>query len=275
MEQTSQQPIINQTNAKPKGLGLTVGLCTVLTLAGVGFGVYGMFFNSKTNTSNNNSAKEDVVTPAPEVKLPSSAKVMEFLSQFGFGSIASSNCTISPFGGAFSTKEFGMSEKIGVIISNHYKDFEVVYDAEHLANKRYIAYSVVNDAMHEYFGGDVDIEKKDYNISLANAMFLISGSKFAYDEAKDSFYYSEADGVGCAYYPSGFFNKIASIEANDDGSFVAHILSTHVAVADFMQDSYEYGINNVQNHIATRLVDVTFTQNEDEFKLVDVKIVVE
>ena len=277
MEDTNQQPTIIETNTKKKNSsGLIVGLSLALAVAGIGFGVYGMCFAPKTTTVETPTAKVEEPKTEEKVKLPSKSTIEGILADtYRFGETAQAVCTVGPFGGAFNTGKFGDAERLGFI----FEELQLLseFDRESCGDNcaaRTVSYDKLNKAYRELFAGVDDLEKADYELDNANLMFA-HDTTVKYNEDNDTFEIHQLDGVGCSYAPTGYLNKIDSIEAINKDTFVVRVVSSLVNLESVYRTDHLDPLDDLKSYIDSKIVEIYFTEVDGEYKVSDVAIAVE
>lgn len=235
MEQETNQPNITQTvtqtsiEKKSKAPAVISVLCVIFALAGIGFGVYGMFFHkpatpSTTNTnSGNDIAKKE--TPSAETLSSLLKTKYNLFDENGFTYHGWS--LISDYVYDKDAEGFDELAKLVLIIHDNYRDYsEDAYDKCDDGDGgcyKTISYSELNEKYHTYFGNTNDLEKKDYT----NNFIMLGVTNIKYDSTTDSFEVEFPWGLGGRAASAGYYTKVANVKAADDG-FVATAIVTYV-----------------------------------------------
>lgn len=286
MEQENKQsetPVIK----KSKGPVICSALCIILALSGIGFGVYGMFFQEKASTP-----VEEKGGSAVQKEAPSREKVAELLkNKYAIKDINREGwcggTLVSVLKGEDS-EEFNESTKLALILNENYSTAiiavtEEEYDAcEGSCSLRTISYADLNQKYHYYFGSDKDLEKKTYSDLGEYGLPVISGNAVVYNQETDKFEVKFMDGLGCAHVPDWYYNKISSVTATENGfiatSVVTHIDATKAIAEGFTGDSECGGPRSYKCPIIeegsvsadSSVYDLSFVEEDGEYKLVNV-----
>jgi len=225
-----QAPIKQTTERKSKAPAICSALCVVLALAGIGFGVYGMFFN-KTATPNNTDANKPADADVKVVKkeAPSKKAVAEVLSEkYGVEEFNNSGCGGSAALKLFNDGELDDTFRMAFIIQKDFYNIEELEydDCEGMCEYRNINYDDINEKYHLYFGNSSDLKKEDYN-----ALRIMGVESAEYNKNTNSFKVKYLGGLGCAFVPVGSYVNVASVEANDEG-FTALVSSFRLDASD-------------------------------------------
>jgi hypothetical protein len=203
--QTPPQVVVNQTQPKSKTPALVCTLCGVLAAAGIGFGVYGMFFQPKPTcepagqTSTSNTVAD---LSADEVK-----NLLNNTYKLGIRGSSYSNGLHKYF------DNFDEDAKI-IQLARLSEDIlgESTYNSQEATNTFTISYESFNNRYHKLFGNSNDIEKKNYDLKN-RTIGLISVN---YNTSDDSFAVVYADGLG-GKSTIDVFTKVISTSSTDDG----------------------------------------------------------
>lgn len=284
MENESIQPQIKPTmeTKKSKAPAICSALCIILALAGVGFGVYGMFFNNNNKTTSsdagtstptsdtNGSDKKEITKEAPSTK--EIAKVLE--NKYGVEEFNNSGCGGSAALKLLNGEDLDNKFRMAFIIQ---KDFynvqELKYDdCDGMCDYEDISYDDINEKYHLYFGNSNDIEKEDYT-----GLKIMGIEEAKYIEATDSFRVKYLGGLGCAFVPAGFYVNVASVEA-DGEEYTALVSAIHLdatdvvsygaRISDCSDDVYNCPILDLDSLVLEEsFYDLIFIKEDGEYKI--------
>lgn len=274
--QTPPQVVVNQTQPKSKSPALVCTLCGILAAAGIGFGVYGMFFQPKPTCGPvGQSANETVADlSADEVK----------------------NLLSNTYG--LRTRATTYSNSLHKYLDNFDEDAKMIqlvelskdilgeatYNDETVTNSYTISYETFNNRYHKLFGNSNDLEKKSYNLREKSIGLL----NVNYDAAKDSFTVVYASGLG-GYSSVDVFTKVISTSSTENG-----IKATVAAVTIDTEPKEKWGdpfdgnhytiTENQKYNVVTipeedlnkiydsmKVYDFNFVKDDDGYKLTSIK----
>ncbi|MBR3175898.1 hypothetical protein IKF26_00650 [Candidatus Saccharibacteria bacterium] len=202
------------------GLKIATAIACIVAACGIGFGVYGMFFNKIDNKVANNTDTNTAIDTNSDTKkeIPSKSSIAEVLDdKYGVKEFNNSGCGGNTVTSLFGHEEFGDRFKLGFIIKKYFFNTqEMQYnDCDGLCEYKTISYDEINEKNHLYFGNSNDLKKEDYD-----DLNVLGIGEAKYIEEADSFRVKYLGGLGCGYSPAGFYVDIASVEAGEDG-FIA------------------------------------------------------
>ena len=204
--QTPQpQVVVNQTQPKSKTPALVCTLFGLLAAAGIGFGVYGMFFQPKptcepAGQTNTNETVADL--SADEVK-----NLLNNTYKLG-------------------TRGYTYSDGLHMFLDNFNEDAKIVQlvylsedilgdptDNDQEGTRTYnVSYETLNNRYHKLFGNSNDIEKKNYD--LKNKTIGLVGLN--YDSSQDKFAVVHKFGIGGKSMVA-VFTKVINTSSMDNG----------------------------------------------------------
>lgn len=223
MEQgaTAAMPVIDSGEKKDeKGWKIATVIASVVAVCGIGFGVYGMFFNDTDKKVTNNTDANIAIDVNSDTKkettkeIPSKKDITEVLNdKYDVKEFNNSSCGGSTMTSLFDHEEFGDKFKLGFIIKKYFFNIqEMQYNnCDGLCEYKTISYDEINEKNHLYFGNSNDLEKKDYD-----DLHIMGLEEAKYIEETDSFRIKYLGGLGCAYNPIGFYVNIANVEVDED-----------------------------------------------------------
>ncbi|MBR3230877.1 hypothetical protein IKF73_02535 [Candidatus Saccharibacteria bacterium] len=275
------------TPAKSKGLVLAVVFFALLAVAGIGFGVYGMFFKTIPNCLDNCSQDTPPATNAgqnTDSNAPSISDVKQILeNKYGFKEMQ------------YTFKSGIMSEAIWDHMDNFDDTAKLVYTIKTLENSlpeldpttfpeiiKTIDYDTLNESYKRYFGNEHDILKNDQEIDVLYDAIV----KIHYLPESDNFEIYFADGLGGGTFTVRL-NKINEVVGTDE-NFSAIILSTTIDnyVAQSVNEPIErWGIGSenetyvmympesqiqeIQENLSA--YKLNFIKESDEYKLISIE----
>lgn len=271
-----QNPVyVNQPTAKSKTPALVCTLCGVLAVAGICFGVYGMFFQPKPTCEPAGQSTNEIVADlsADEVK----------------------NLLSNTYG--LRTRATTYSNSLHKYLDNFDEDAKMIqlavlsedilgeatYNEETVTNSYTISYETFNNRYHKLFGNSNDLEKKSYSLKERSIGLL----NVNYDAAKDSFTVVYADGLG-GKSTVDVFTKVISTSSTDNG-----VKATVAAVTIDTEPKEKWELFNGNHWIGTdnekyNIVDISdedlnkiydsmkvyefdFVKDDDGYKLTSIK----
>jgi len=210
----------NNKQSSSNRLKIATAIACLVAVCGIGFGVYGMFFNDTDKKVTNNTDANIAIDVNSDTKkettkeVPSKMDITEVLNdKYGVKEFNDSSCGGSTMTSLFDHEEFGDKFKLGFIIEKNFFNIqEMQYnDCDGLCEYKTISYDEINKKNHLYFGNSNDLEKKDYD-----DLHIMGLGEAKYIEETDSFRIKYLGGLGCAYIPVGFYVNIANVEADED-----------------------------------------------------------
>lgn len=273
MEKEESQPITTPTPTKSKGPAICSALCIILALAGIGFGVYGMFFN-KTSAP----AKSDDNTSTVTTEVPTREKVALVLrDRFGLEEFNDSSCggKVLSAGLFANDAEFDSLLKVSVILRRDYHDLSNIDydDCNGLCAYKTISYAELNEKAHQLFGNSYDLAKEGYGTPYG----VMGIQNVEYVSETDSFKVKYISGIGCAGEPAGYYANVVDVKASDTGfTATVSVLGFDASEAEG-NGSRDYGdgilhpninINTVKT--AHKLYSFDFIDEDGGYKLVNV-----
>lgn len=264
MEQDNNQPI-TQVIKKSKGPVVCSALCIILALAGIGFGVYGMFFNKPSAPA----AKSDDNTSTVTEEIPSRETVAKLLKdKYDLDEYNAETCggRILTAGVFDNDGDFDSLVKVSLILKKEYlrvdrTDFNecnglCVYDT--------ISYDELNEKAHKLFGNSYDLAKEGYGKPYVTGIDDVE-----YVAESDSFKVKYITGIGCANYPVGDYVNVVDVKATDNG-FTA---SVSVLMLDILKwnETHDYYIDDLSEaKTEQKAYSLDFIEEDGEYKLVNV-----
>ena len=273
MEQENKQsetPVIK----KSKGPVICSALCIILALAGIGFGVYGMFFNKADAPAGDKPSAVIKVAPTKEEV----AKLLD--DKYGLGEFSLTAC------GGESTLEAGLYMKDGAfdsllkvsfLLRKDYLNFDDLEfnDCNGMCDYENISYSELNEKAHKYFGNDYDLAKEGYG-----RPYIMGIEDVEYVAETDSFKVKYITGIGCAGTPEGYYTNVIDVKGTEKG-FTALISAFKVDatkaesngfyITGCGQSDYNYCPNIDMDTIKTeqKAYDLEFIEEDGGYKLIN------
>ena len=260
---------------KSKGLLAATIIFASLAIAGIGFGVYGMFFQPKPTCETNCASNTDNQSADNQSETaPTIAEVSELLKEkYGFDAIENT----------FSDdlfrhmNNFDQAAKIHFTIRNSNNILsEPNYPSTDPYFTREVSYDALNSQYQYYFGNTDNIKKEDYEIESLGI------SKIVYLSEKDAFEVYYRDGIG-GYSTIEQINKVVDTYSTRDG-FMATIISVNVDSSPKGSAAY-WGSDGVTEHYSINLSEddlddiaeslsaykFGFIKEDGEYKLVSIE----
>ncbi|MBR2658500.1 hypothetical protein IKD57_01205 [Candidatus Saccharibacteria bacterium] len=302
MEQNQAAPVAPVTPvvptaevAKPKDKSKTPAiLCTIfgiLAFAGIGFGVYGMFFQPKpscetpadtdyaancTNPDNNSAPSNSgtsVITPLSVEETQTLLK-----EKYGLDKIENRPAFDEM---VIFLDNFDQNAKI---IRLYHTLRENLGEEKCSGNygldcSRTVSYEVLNNYYHQYYGSIDDLEKKDYALDGISRGGLI---KLSYSSSDDAFTFNYKTGLG-GWTDYRQLNKVISTTGNKEG-FSAIVLAVTIDTAPKNDETFTVGTGqeqqyyiNLKDEDKTKIYDslkaykFNFIKEDDGFKLTSIE----
>lgn len=275
-----QQSVVEKPK-KSKGLIATATIMTILALAGIGFGVYGMFFYEKPtceiNCSENNS-EVDSESDDPENTntAPTVSEVQQLLkTKYGFEEVRNTFGT----GIASSIWErldsFNDRLKIAYTIKS---SEDILSEADWTQNPviRYADYNALNERYKLLFGNDNDLPKNTEEYEIDSYAI----TKAVYVPESDSYEIYFANGLGGA--PKDYIlSKVIDVTGSEE-SFTATVASIVVdsrvedRVVNTNPDNGNYFTTMSPEYLTETQESLTshklnFIKENGEYKLISIK----
>ncbi len=275
MEQDNNQPI-TPVIKKSKGPVVCSALCIILALAGIGFGVYGMFFNKPSAPA----TKSDDNTSTVTKETPSRETVAKLLKdKYDLDEYNTESCggRILTAGVFDNDGDFDSLVKVSLILKKEYlrvdrTDFNecnglCVYDT--------ISYDELNEKAHKLFGNSYDLAKEGYGKPYVTGIDDVE-----YVAESDSFKVKYITGIGCAGTPEGYYTNVIDVKGTEKG-FTALISAFKVDatkaesngfyITGCGQSDYNYCPNIDMDTIKTeqKAYDLEFIEEDGGYKLIN------
>ena len=241
---------------RPKGKNKTpIILCSIfgiLAAAGIGFGVYGMFFQPKPSCE---PASTDYATDCPvpdndNTPDSSSTSVVTPLS------IGETQTLLKEKYELDNTENRPAFDSMAVFLDNFDQSakiirlFHVIKDnlGEEKCQSnapicyRTVSYNVLNDFYHQYYGNIDNLEKRDYPFEGISSSLV----NMSYSSSDDSFTINYKTGLG-GWTDYRQLNKVVSTIGNKDG-FSAIVLAVTIDIAPKNDKAYTAGTGQEQQY---------------------------
>lgn len=179
----SPQIVAKTTQQNNKTPAITCILCGILAIAGIGFGIYGMFFQ-----------------PKPTCEIPGTTNTSEMVADLSVNEVKNLLNNTYKLG----TREITYSNGLHKYLDNFDENAkmiqllwlsedvlgEPVYNDQSSTINYSVSYDSLNNRYHKLFGNSNDLEKRDYELEAIGILNV------KYDAANDSFAVVYADGLG-------------------------------------------------------------------------------
>ena len=258
--QTPQpQVVVNQTQPKSKTPALFCTLCGILAAAGIGFGVYGMFFQPKPTTDcgqncNSTSNDDETTNNSGSIVTPLSVEETQALLKTKYGLDTIENLPIFD-AMVVHLDNYDINAKL-IRLFFTTKDNLGEEKCQNEVCSLTISYDSLNSYYHSYYGNSENLEKKEYLLESTSKAGLKS---ISYSDSEDTFTFNYNTGLG-GTTPERQFNKVISTKGGEKG-FNATVLAVTISLDE---DSYDQ-----QSKIfgSLKAYNFYFVKDDDGFKL--------
>lgn len=220
MEQETIQPNNTQTTAqtltqkKSKASAIVLTFCVILALAGIGFGIYGMFFNKPDTSAGNNGGSSTI----SQENVPSVENITTLLSEkyklFDTNGRQRVNGTIlGDYVYGDDAEGFSETAKLFLVIKKEFPDSDAD-SHDSCRSFKTINYDELNNKYHEYFGNSTDI-KKEGEHTYKHPWIGVDSVKYV--DAENSFEVTYPGCLGGVSAADMYYTKIADVKRTNDG----------------------------------------------------------
>lgn len=274
-------PVVTNKNKGGNGLKAFAAIASILAICGIGFGVYGMFFNNTNTTSTSDNCATTVsgqenTSSVVQGNLPSVGTITNLLSE-KYGLFDDGGVSV-PFGNILTDYVYGengegLSEagKLFLVISKEYPST----GCNDVKCTKTISYEDLNNKYHEYFGDSNNI-KKGADYTSKHIFIGVESIKNTADG--DSFEVVYPNAIGGTYPASRYYTNIVDVERNSNGGITATAIATKFDAEDMKLagtssclDAWECPIVDMKSiDVSSNLYKYNFIEEDGTYKLVDI-----
>lgn len=272
MEQGNIQPNFqpNVIQKSSKAPAIISALCVVLALAGIGFGVYGMFFKNPEKPADDESS-------SVQENVPSVGAITTLLSERyklfdAKGVTGSAGTVLADF--VYGDNAEGLSEtaKLFLVIKQEYP-YSDCGNYEECSCSKKISYEELNGKYHEYFGDSVDLEK---GVTHTHKHIWIGVDNVKYIDTENSFEVKYPSCLGGLDPTNWYYTNIIDVKRTSEG-IAATAIVVNVNAEDvklFSVDPYDPFndpiIDMSSLAVKSALYNFNFIEENNIYKLVSI-----
>ena len=203
-----------QEPKKGKGLVATTILMTILAIAGIAFGVYGMFFDKKTDCETNCTGDSfaQIDQDSTETYTAPTADEVAALLDSKYSLKAQNTVMYQGMYSYIDNLDYTNKLSFTILATKDQQNEKPVSYDESYSEIRTIGYDDLNSQFKKYFGNQQDIEKKNYTF---DKMIV---QKMDYDANNDLFTIQYPAGLGGASFIERYI-KVNKVVGTKDGFY--------------------------------------------------------